>query len=46
MSAIISYMGYTLFEWGCGWKSLIGEEWIRFDSAGQWKRYIDNIVRK
>ena len=40
-NALIVYEGYALYEWGRGYKSEIGGEWINFDSAGQWKRYID-----
>lgn len=46
MTAIITYQGYTLYEWGKGWKSLIGDDWVQFDSAGQWKQYIDIIMKK
>lgn len=42
-AALITYDGYALYEWGRGYKSEIGGEWIQFDSAGQWKRYIDKI---
>ena len=45
-SALITYEGYALYEWGRGYKSEVDGKWIEFDSAGQWKRYIDNIKRK
>ena len=45
MTAILTYEGYTLVEWGCGWKSLIEDKWMIFDTAGQWKQYIDLIKR-
>jgi len=44
--ALITYEGYTLYEWGCGYKSEIGGRWVTFDSAGQWKRYIDQLIRR
>lgn len=46
MTAVLTYEGYALYEWGRGWKSLIDDEWIRFDTAGQWVQYINNIKRK
>ena len=42
-AALITYDGYALYEWGRGYKSEIAGEWVLFDSAGQWKRYIDKI---
>lgn len=44
--ALVTYEGYTLYEHGSVYKSLINDRWIEFDSAGQWKRYIDNLKRK
>ena len=41
--ALIIYNGYALYEWGCGYKSEIKGRWIEFDSAGQWKKYIDQL---
>ena len=43
--AILTYEGYALYEWGRGYKSFDGENWIEFDSASQWKKYIDNILK-
>lgn len=43
MSALMTYEGYALYSWGRGYKSLIDDEWIKFDTAGQWKQYIDMI---
>ena len=43
-AALITYDGYALYEWGRGYKSLIKDEWKIFDSAGEWKRYIDSIL--
>ena len=44
--ALLVYEGYALYEWGRGYKSMIGDRWVEFDTAGQWKRYIDNILNK
>jgi hypothetical protein len=41
--AIITFEGYALYEWGRGYKSLINDEWITFDSAAQWVQYIKRI---
>lgn len=46
MTPVLTYEGYALYEWGAQWKSLIEDEWIRFDTAGQWVQYIDKIKRK
>lgn len=43
---LVTYEGYALYEWGRGYKSEIGGQWVTFDSAGQWKRYIDQLNRK
>lgn len=43
MMALLVYEGYTLYEWGKGYKSLINDSWVMFDTASQWKRYIDRI---
>lgn len=45
MTALIVYEGFTLYEWGKGYKSLINDEWRMFDTAGQWKKYIDLLTR-
>ena len=45
-SAVMTYEGYSLYAWGSGYKSEVGGKWIEFDSAGQWKRFIDNLKRK
>ena len=44
-NALITYEGYTLYEWGRGYKSLIDDEWIMFDTAGQWVQYIRMIKK-
>lgn len=41
MIPVVVYKNYFLYEWGKGWKSLINDEWLFFDTAGQWKEYID-----
>lgn len=38
---LITYNGYALIEWGRGYKSEIDGRWIQFDTAGQWKEFID-----
>ena len=44
-AVLMTYHGYALYAWGRGYKSLIKDEWITFDSAAQWKRYIDLIIQ-
>lgn len=46
MSALIIYEGYTLYESGRSYKSLINDEWRQFDTASQWKKYIDLLMKK
>ncbi len=41
MTILITYNGYALIEWGRGYKSEIDGRWIQFDTAGQWKQFID-----
>lgn len=42
MVAILTYEGYTLMErQQGGWRSIIDGESIDFDSAAQWKQFID-----
>lgn len=42
MTAILTYEGYTLMERRQGgWRSIIDGESIDFDSAAQWKQFID-----
>lgn len=43
-SALITYEGYALYPYGRGYKSLIKDRWMEFDSASQWKRYIDKLL--
>lgn len=43
MTALLTYKGYSLYEWGSGYKSLIDDEWVRFDTASQWKQFIDKV---
>ncbi len=38
--AILVYNGYTLYESGCIYKSLIDDRWLKFDTVGQWYEYI------
>ena len=46
MNPIITYENYELFPWGTGYKSEIDGKWKFFDSASQWKQYIDFIKGK
>lgn len=40
--AAVTYMGYSLVERPQGgWRSIIDGEVLTFDTAGQWKKYID-----
>ena len=41
MTVLLIYDGYALHEWGRGYKSEIDGHWLQFDTAGQWKRFID-----
>ena len=41
MTVLLIYDGYALHEWGHGYKSEIDGEWLQFDTAGQWKQFID-----
>lgn len=41
MTILLIYDGYALIEWGRGYKSEIDGRWIQFDTAGQWKQFID-----
>lgn len=43
---ILTYEGFFLVESGRQWKSLIEDQWLRFDTAGQWKQYIDKFVKR
>ena len=43
MNVLIVYEGFSLYEWGNAYKSLIDDEWRIFDTAGQWKQFIDLI---
>lgn len=42
---VMTYEGYALYEWGRGYKSLIDDQWLKFDTAGQWYQYI-NLIKK
>lgn len=42
-AVVMTYEGYALYVWGRAYKSLIGDEWIKFDTAGQWYQYINLI---
>ena len=47
MTAILTYEGYTLMErQSGGWRSVIGDKVINFDSAAQWVEYINNLTGK
>lgn len=46
MNPILKYNGYELFAWGNAYKSEIDGRWREFDTASQWKQYIDLITRK
>lgn len=41
MTVLLIYDGYALHEWGRGYKSEIDGRWIQFDTAAQWKQFID-----
>ena len=43
MTVLLIYEGYALHEWGRGYKSEIDGQWLQFDTAGQWKQFIDKI---
>lgn len=44
MGYLLSYEGYQLMERAAGgYRSVIGTEVLTFDTAAQWKRYIDRI---
>lgn len=42
-TAILTYEGYALYEWGRGYKSEIDGRWRQFDTASQWVQYINYI---
>ena len=44
MTALITYEGFTLVEQNRGYCSTINGQTITFDSASQWKKYIDLII--
>lgn len=46
MSAVLTYEGYTLETDGMVYQCRIGKEVRKFDTAGQWKQYIDYINGK
>lgn len=44
MTYLLTYEGYNLMERSQGgYRSVIGKEMLTFDTAAQWKRYIDRI---
>lgn len=46
MVAILTYEGYTLTERAQGgYRSVIDGETVSFDTASQWKQYIDLIIK-
>ena len=42
---VLTYEGFALCDFGRGYRCCIDDEWISFDTAGQWKAYIDMILR-
>lgn len=47
MTAILTYEGYTLTERAQGgYRSVIDGETVSFDTASQWKQYIDLIIKR
>ena len=38
---LLKYEGYTLEDSPHGYKSKINGEWLIFDTASQWKQFID-----
>lgn len=46
MRALITYKGYTLEESTRGYRCIIDGDVLRFDTAGQWKQYIDRNENK
>jgi FMN-dependent NADH-azoreductase len=41
---LLTYEGYQLMERAQGgYRSIIGKEMLTFDTAAQWKKYIDKI---
>lgn len=40
---LITYKGYALYECGRSYKSLVGGQWVIFDSAAQWVQYINKF---
>lgn len=44
MTYLLTYEGYNLMERAQGgYRSIIGTEVLTFDTAAQWKRYIDRV---
>lgn len=44
MTYLLTYEGYNLMERAQGgYRSVIGAETLNFDTAAQWKRYIDRL---
>lgn len=44
-NAILVFHGYALYEAGRIYKSLIDDQWLRFDTVGQWYEYIKTFKR-
>lgn len=40
-SIVLTYEGYSLYESPRGYLSTIDGKTVTFDTAGQWKKYID-----
>lgn len=38
---LLKYEGYVLYDWGHGYRSEIDGRWLTFDTASQWKQFID-----
>ena len=43
---LLKYNGFILYDWGNRYKSEINGQWITFDTASQWKSYIDKFGRR
>lgn len=42
MNIVLTYEGYQLVEWSKGgYRSAFGDKVLNFDTATQWKQYID-----
>lgn len=46
MSVVLTYGGYELESDGSAYQCRFGKNLIKFDTAGQWKQYVDYINRQ